>query len=132
MPTWATEVTLRVRRYFRRRATNGDGAAAVVREKLVRWQRKPESMSTFHDPRVSDNYSSYALSCEAYTASDKSFHMFHDFHRKFQGGNIQSAGDTYFAGEFQVLRILEGKHEKISRICLPNAEKLKYWQARGQ
>jgi hypothetical protein len=46
VPIWATEVTLRVLRYFRSFATNVVGAAAVVRAYSVRWQRKPESMSS--------------------------------------------------------------------------------------
>ncbi len=37
-------MTRRVLRNFRNLATNGEGAAAVAREKFVRWQRKPESM----------------------------------------------------------------------------------------
>jgi hypothetical protein len=44
VPTCETDVTLRVFRYFRRRSTKGVGAAAVVRENWVRWQRKPESI----------------------------------------------------------------------------------------
>jgi hypothetical protein len=46
VPTWAMEVTLRVFRYLRSLATKAEGAAAVVRAYSVRWQRKPESMSS--------------------------------------------------------------------------------------
>lgn len=45
MPSWRTEVTRRVRRHLRSFATKEDGAVAVAREKEVRWQRKPESIS---------------------------------------------------------------------------------------
>lgn len=46
VPTCETEVTLRVRRNLRRRATKGEGAAAVALAKAVRWHRKPESMTS--------------------------------------------------------------------------------------
>jgi len=46
VPIWLTAVTLLVRRNLRRRAMKGEGAAAVVRAKAVRWARKPESMTS--------------------------------------------------------------------------------------
>jgi hypothetical protein len=46
VPTCEMEVTLLVFRYLRSLATKPEGAAAVVRAYSVRWQRKPESMSS--------------------------------------------------------------------------------------
>jgi hypothetical protein len=46
VPICVTPVTRLLLRYFRRRLTNTEGAVAAVREKDVRWQRKPESISS--------------------------------------------------------------------------------------
>lgn len=46
VPIWETAVTRRVFRDLRSFWTKTEGKAAVVRAKSVRWQRKPESMSS--------------------------------------------------------------------------------------
>jgi hypothetical protein len=46
VPICETDVHLRVLRNLRRRATKALGAAAVVRANSVRWQRKPDSISS--------------------------------------------------------------------------------------